>query len=43
MNVSFLKKKRKEKQKENDVRMLGILKIARRIKKNGREKNYKKF
>ena len=36
-------KKRNEKNKSNDVRILGILKIARRMEKNGREENYKNF
>ena len=53
INVSFLKKikkyikkiiiKKETKKKIIDVRILGILKIARRMEKNGREENYKNF
>ena len=35
--------KKETKKKSNDVRILGILKIARRMEKNGREENYKNF
>ena len=54
INVPFLKKKikkyikknnneKRNKKKSDDVRILGILKIARRMEKNGREENYKNF
>lgn len=45
-NKKYIKKiiiKNETKKKSNDVRILGILKIARRMEKNGREGNYKNF